>query len=194
MKSIRILSWFPVIAILASVVTACSPVIDPFEEADLLGPIAKSISDGNHGGGNEHFFFLPPMVAMPPDTGIFDGGLSPVIKIYALSEGLPVGPPIAVFTIEPGSGSETVRVSAEDGHYIVNWHTKRFDLDESLDYRIVIFENETELGFADVDVVASGKDQKYISGEDYVPLKYGRTLPIKFRIAEDTAIPPEPVE
>ena len=194
MKSIRLLSWFAVAAILASVVIACSPVVDPFEEADLLGPIAKSISDGNHGGGNENFFFLPPMVSMPPDTGIFDDSLSPVVKIYALSEGLPSDPPIAVFTTEPGSGSETIRTGAEDAHYIVNWHTKRYALDELLDYRIVVFTNETELGFADVDVVASGKDQKNINGEDYVPLKYGRTLPIKFRIAEDTTVPPEPVE
>ena len=103
------------------------------------------------------------------------------MKIYELSDVQPVEP-IGIFTTEPGSGSETIRIDTEDEHYIVNWHTKKFDLDESIHYRITVFVNDTELGYADVDVVGSGKNQQEVETESYIPLKYGRTLPIKFRI------------
>lgn len=75
-------------------------------------------------------------------------------------------------------------MGAEDEHYIVNWHTKSYNLDPERLYRVKFFVDDVELGFADVDVVASGKDLKTVDTGDYVALKNGRTLPIKFRIEE----------
>ena len=63
-------------------VSACQEATEPLDSpsmAELSKPLA-SRSDGAH-GGNEHFFFLPPMVDDPSPTGVFDGSLSPVVEI-----------------------------------------------------------------------------------------------------------------
>ena len=78
-----------------------------------------------------------------------------------------------------------------DEYYIVNWHTDEFDLNATATYRISVLVEGTELGLADVDVVNSGKDLKNVITGAFIPLKDGRTLPIKFRI-EGVSEPPEP--
>lgn len=142
-----------------------------------------AIDDGAH-GGNPHFFFLTPLVPAPDPTGTFDGTLSPEVEICPLDPVLGCGAPIAIFTTDAGSGSETVRVSTADEHYIVNWHSKDFDLDEDVTYRIRIFAEGRELGYGDVDVVSSGNELRNVATDEYIALKDGRTLPIKFRIEE----------
>ena len=78
-----------------------------------------AISDAVHGGANEHFYWLPPLVPAPSPTGTFDGSLAPAVRITEFAAGTLV----AEFTTTTGPGSETVRVVPEDEHYIVNWHT-----------------------------------------------------------------------
>ncbi|MFC1670930.1 alpha/beta hydrolase family esterase [Spirochaetota bacterium] len=160
-------------------------------QADLIGnrnqvdSVSKSISDGAHtvdgNLGNQHFFFLAPLVPMPETSGVFDGAVSPEVEICQL-EGSACTTAIASFTMATGPGSETVRVVPEDEHYIVNWHTDEFNLDITKQYRIRIIAFGVELGFADVSVGATGKDLKNINTDEYIALKDGRTLPIKFRI------------
>ena len=150
----------------------------------------RAISDGMHvdpdappGTQNPHFFFLPPMVEPPIYSGVFDGSLTPEVKIVQLTEsGEFVDPPLVVFTMDAGRGSETVRVGED--HYIVNWHTKEFTLVDATTYRIQVLVADNLLGYADVDVVNSGQDLKNVDTDEYVALKDGRTLPIKFRIEE----------
>ncbi len=138
----------------------------------VLGPGQSfaEIYDGAH-GGNQHFFFLPPLVPKPSPTGTFAGSLAPVVQICEWTGTGCVLPPIAEFTTTAGAGSERVRVVPTDEHYIVNWHPDR-GLDPKKTYRIrVLFRIqekvpiEKELGHADVTVSA-------------------RTIPIKFRIEE----------
>ena len=58
-----------------------------------LGPASgsdRSISDGSRPLGNPDFFFLPPMVKNPSadldwSPGGFNGALTPVVKICAMS-------------------------------------------------------------------------------------------------------------
>lgn len=64
------------------------------------------------------------------------------------------------YTMETGAGSETVRMVEADEHYIVNWHTKDFDLDATERYRISVLVAGAELGYADVDVVSKGNQLK----------------------------------
>lgn len=71
-----------------------------------------------------------------------------------------------------------------DDHFIVNWHTDQFGFDDTKTYRIRVLVVGTELGYADVDVVNSGKELKNVVTEESKPLVDGRTLPIKFRIEE----------
>lgn len=127
------------------------------------------ISDGSS-GGNEHFFFLPPLASESSPKGTFAGSLAPVVQICELAGTGCVLPPIAEFTTTTGPDSERVRVVPKDEHYIVNLHPQRFGLDLKKTYRIrVLFRIqeevliEKELGHADVTVC-------------------GGTIPIKFRI------------
>lgn len=172
MKKLFLLVTLAVVLIL---LWACDAPLGISAESSIAGESTKTISDGGHSSGNEHFYFLPPLVPMPSYDGTFKGNLSPVVKIEPLG---------AVYTMDTGPGSETVRVCPEDEHYIVNWHTDEFDLDPSVDQSIQVWADDQLLGFADVDVVSSGSELKSVETEEYIPLKDGRTLPIKFRIEE----------
>jgi Tol biopolymer transport system component len=153
---------------------------------ETLDPPLFLIDDGAH-EGNIHFFFLPPMVPQPTYNGPFDGSLEPVVKICAGHDSQ-CEQDDAIYTMDTGPGSETVRVvdvEGQDQHYIVNWHT---DAVAPGDYRIIVLVG-TELGFADV-IVDSNRELKNVDTDQFVPLKDGRTLPIKFRI-EEGALPLE---
>ncbi len=140
------------------------------------------ISDGAH-AGNNNFFFLAPMVANPSPTGTFDGSLHPEVEICVWN-GADCDALLAIFDVNTGPGSETIRV--ESDHYVVNWHTddilNDFPLDEGETYRIRVLVGGHMLGFADVEVVGSAKELKNVETDELIPLKDGRTLPIKFRI------------
>jgi hypothetical protein len=134
-------------------------------------------------GGNEHFYWLPPMADDPGSfTTAFDGSLSPVVRICDLADC--AANQVAEFTTTTGPGSETVRVMGEDQHYIVNWHTDESNVSPGPIYRITVLAGGTPLGFADVQFRASGQDAKNLSTDQIIGLLDGRTLPIKFRIEE----------
>ena len=155
------------------------------------------IVDAAHELGNADFFFLPPLVPSPEghpefDPGAFDASLSPVVEICELTEVEPdvlecvEGQPEVAYSMASGLGSEVIRMcdTDVDQYYLVNWHTDESDLDPTKTYRIQVFVAEKRLGYADVDVVLSGKELKNVDTDQYIALKDGRTLPIKFRIQE----------
>jgi hypothetical protein len=166
---------------LAAVITFAAACAEP--PVSSYARTAAAISDGAS-DGNPHFFFLPPMVANP-GAGDNDATLSPAVVVCEW-DGTVCVATLATFTTDrattttthPGN-SETVRVNR--AHAIVNWHTGKFDVDPDNTYRICVKVGDVELGFADVDVVASGGDQKD-AAEGFVAVVNGRTLPIKFRI------------
>ncbi|MBN2573165.1 MAG: hypothetical protein JXP73_01245, partial [Deltaproteobacteria bacterium] len=136
------------------------------------------ILDDAHGGSNG-LYFLPPMVPQPVLQGTFVGDLSPAVQIDELDgPGGAILREVATFTMSTGPGSETVRVG--DDHYVVNWHTDEFGLDTQLVYRIRVLLAGRQLGFADVQPVATGGQMKNVDSSLYIPLVDGRTLPIKF--------------
>lgn len=141
------------------------------------------ISDAVHGGGNSHFFWLPPMVAQPASfNGPFDATVSPTVHICNLANC--GGEVIAEYSMETGPGSETVRLAAADEHFIVNWHTDQFGLVPGTTYRISVRVAGTELGLADVQIASGGKEAKNLTTSTTIGLKDGRTLPIIFRVEE----------
>ncbi|MEJ2185484.1 MAG: aspartyl protease family protein [Gemmatimonadota bacterium] len=159
---------------------------------DVPAPLDE-IVDAAHGGGNQDFFFLPPLVPDPSgnaafDADAFDASLAPVVEVCALdADGCAATQPDMfplTYTMSDGPGSETVRLDAEAENYIVNWHTDDFGLDPDVTYRIHVRVAGTELGHADVDVAESGGALRNINTNEYVPLKDGRTLPIKFRVEQ----------
>ena len=148
---------------------------------DPVGPPAPSfeIFDGAHNGGNEHFFFLPPMVSHSQTNGTFDRGLSPIIRITDGNG----------FDITLNAG-----LDSSNSHYHQNWHTRDYTLDPDATYRITVEVDGTELGHADVMVASNGSGLKNIDTNEYIALKDGRTLPIMFRIEEGALVddPPPP--
>lgn len=174
-------------AALAVLVGCDSPL--PTEPVDLRAPAA--IVDGAHSDGNQHFFFLPPLVPPPAYEGTFDGAQMPEVEICVWSTAdSECGPVLEYYNVATGPGSETVRADLENEQYIVNWHTENilgtYPIDQSAgeSYRIRILVGHQVLGYADVQVAENPKELKNISTGEYLPLKDGRTLPIKFRIEE----------
>lgn len=169
------------VACLAVVLVACGEGWLPTEPERQNAAPRFAISDGVHQQGNPHFFFLPPMVPDPSASfsAPFDGSLQPTVEI-CVWDGSACAP-IALYNTLSGPGSETVRVSTADQHYVVNWHTEQFALDATKTYRIRVLVNGVKLGYADADIVSSGRELNVQTGE-FVRLLNGRTLPIKFRI------------
>lgn len=161
---------------------ACRDTVGPSGASPGSQPAAREIIDAAHGGGNRHFFFLPPMVQAPATTGSFDAALSPTVEICAVNQGVCSAPLIASYTMTSGPGSQTVRVNPADQNYIVNWNTGSFALDLHATYRITIKVINAELGHIDVLLVENGSAAKNATTGDVIALVDGRTLPIKFRI------------
>jgi alpha-tubulin suppressor-like RCC1 family protein len=150
------------------------------------GAPALAISDAAHNGDTEHFFFLPPLVPAPAFGGAADADLNPTVAVCEWGD-LGCVEVVANFDRESGTGSELVRYDATSEHYIVNWHTDRCvtgdcTLDPTKTYRIRVLAGALELGYADVDVVTTGRELRNVQTDEYIGLVNGRTLPVKFRI------------
>jgi len=153
--------------------------------ADMGNGYLKSISDGAN-EGNEHFYFLAPILKDPYTTGTFDSEAQPQVVISELDIDHYPLPPIVVFTLfsDPAVSADT-----DCEKYYVNWHTNEYDLDPLKTYRITVKVNERVLGYADVDVVEGGNELKNVNTDEYIALKDGRTLPINFRIEKGAMMP-----
>ncbi|MBA7691492.1 hypothetical protein ES703_100037 [subsurface metagenome] len=94
---------------------------------------------------------------------------------------------IETFTMTSGSGSEILRVEPADEHYIVNWHTGRYTLNEHTTYRIRVLipasPTNKELGCIYVYVVNKGKDHNEVDTDEYIVLNYGE-LDYAFRLQQ----------
>jgi alpha-tubulin suppressor-like RCC1 family protein len=145
---------------------------------------AFAISDATKAGGNPHFFWLPPMVHGSTPAGTFDPMLDAEVSICQWSGSACVGDPIVRFSRHTGEGSELLRVELGDQQYIVNWHLDRYGVEPGRIYRISVIVDGTVLGFADVQVEADAQALKNVDTNEYIPVKEGRTVPIKFRIEE----------
>ena len=157
---------------------ADNSVTDPRPRSSELQP-SSVISDAVHSSGKPHFYFLPPMVSNPTTAGTFDPVLSPSVQICVMSAAT-CATTMASYSMTSGSDGE--RVTLTDGQYQVNWHTDVFNLDATKTYRITVLVGDVTLGYADVDVVESGKELRNVNTNEYIPLLDGRTLPIKFRV------------
>ncbi len=179
------------LAVIAMVV-AVSFAASCSDQREPIPPrLSADISDaGNSAPGfasNPHFFWLPPLVTAPSPTGVFNPRLSPVVQIC--SEPLtpcPTERVHATFTTTGGSGGQTVRVDLTGQQYIVNWKTSATSEPAGSSFRVAVIVHNQTLGFADVDIVGTGKAKNAHTGDD-IALVDGSTLPLKFRI-EDGAL------
>ena len=176
---------------LVSLVLAGCDSVPP--TAPPAGPTEPSyaISDGAHNGGNPRFYFLPPMVSSTSYTGVFDATASPVVEICALATPTTCssGAPVATYSMTTGTGGELIKVDPINQHYAVKWRTKDFNLSTSIVYRIIVRLDATELGYADVQIVASNPEMRNVNTNEFIPLVDDRLLNILFRIEQGAAGP-----
>jgi hypothetical protein len=133
------------------------------------GPSAL-IVDGSQ-GGNPFFYWLPPLMPqLAPSGQTFSAQLNPTVTITNLCTGN---------VIRSFAGAD---VHVGEGQFHANWHTPDDSLDPACDYRITVQTGARQLGFADVDVVDSGRELKNVNTNEYLSLLDDRTLPIKFFI------------
>ena len=180
----------PIVMASVLLAVACDDTGEPLGPSSA--PPAADISDGRFTGGNDDFFFLPPLMPDPRseplyDAGGFNGKLGPAVKVCQLAANPVLNPgtdcalgansqPIVVASFAPSQ----VSVSAD--RYIVNWHTDESPLFVDRFYRLQVFLGAVRIGFADLDPVTSGRDLKNAVTGQTITLVDGRTLPIAFRI------------
>jgi len=157
------------------------------------GPSAE-IQDANHLDGNAFFFWLPPTVNQhAPSSQTFSQNLRPIVTI---TDQGPSGDPStnchAGNTVRTFAGSD---ITVSNAHYGVDWHTDQDDLHAECTYRITVNVGpklpSLTLGYADVDVVSSGKELKNVDTDEFIPLLDNRTLPIQFFIGVGATCDPD---
>jgi surface protein len=161
---------------------ACDSATAPRGQDPAIRPQA-AVSDAAHGGA-AGFYFLPPMVKAPSYNGTFDATAAPVVEIC---ESIACKALHATFSMTDGTGSERVRRSDADERYSVNWHTDQTGAVTGNRYRIRVRVGGATLGYADIELAANGRDARNTSGNEAIGLVNGRTLPIAFRIEQQTA-------
>ena len=173
----------------------------------------KAISDGMR-QGNEHFFFLPPLVPPPVYSGVSDANAAPFVIIcewIADGNGGQCGEIVAHFARAVDADDEGeedadiptgLRYNRTKERFHVKWDTEMCisgpcQLDPAKTYRIRVFVGSALLGYADVDVVADKKELKNVATNEFIGLVEGKKLPIKFRVEVGAAVvaaPGVPVE
>ncbi len=186
----------PALGVLAFLLIAACGESDR-QAAGLSGPApAPQILDGAR-EGNPHFFFLPPLVPQPSFSGTSDANASPLVVICewdaANDACTRVMAQFARANREPDEGEEDddviegIRYNKRKGRFHFKWDTEECSfgpcqLDPAKTYRIRVLVGSTELGHADVDVVANKKELKNVETDEFIGLVEGKKLPIKFRI------------
>jgi hypothetical protein len=143
-----------------------------------------AIYDAVHGGGNEHFYWLPPMITpMPTFSGVFDGAADPAVQICEWSGTACIGDPVLTITATSGLTVNTV-----DGWYGADWYVFDHDAAEGDVFRISVSASAQELGFADLMIVDKVTGQlKKTLGEEYLLLSENngkKFLKLRFRIED----------
>jgi len=163
-------------------------VLSSCEEGQPAAPLNAepffAIEDAIHGGGNEHFYWLPPMITPAPAcTGVFDASADPTIEVCAWSGSACLGDPLLTITAASG-----ITVNTVDEWFGVDWYVFDHDPVEGDVYRISVSASGQQLGFADLMIVDKVTGQlRNTLGDDYILLSENngrKFLKIRFRVEE----------
>lgn len=173
---------YQITALSAIALSACadsSGLSGPTGMMDSPPPPSRSISDAAHGGGTAGFYFLPPLVAQPVDTGAFDPSRAVSVTVCRLgtqpTESCIVGSEVTI-------SAPTVDVNGS--HYQSNWQTDATAFPADQYYRVSVVDGATHAAYGHVDVFlgSTGRGFHSIDQSEFTPLLDGRTVPVMFRI------------
>lgn len=155
-----------------------------------LDPLTgQVISDGAHSAGNQHFFFLPPLVPERAFSGEFDRAAAPTVRICEWAGScIRTVVTFATVDVEESEAIDDKGIKVKRESYVAKWKTKDYGLDPAATYRISVLVAGTELGFADVDVVPSQGAARNVNTNEYIPLVEDQTLKIPFRIEQGAVL------
>ncbi|NNM07068.1 MAG: hypothetical protein HKO65_18390 [Gemmatimonadetes bacterium] len=148
---------------------------------------AFEIWDAVHGGGNEHFFWLPPMVSPAPTfSGVFDPLADPTVEVSKWVVVEDVGSWMSTgvgFAL--GTGLE---VNAPEEWYGAEWYVFDDPVEDDDLFRVSVTASGQELGYADLLIVdkVTGRLKKTL-GDQYILMSEDngkKFLKIRFRIEE----------
>ena len=152
-------------------------------------PISAQFLDAMHGGGNPHFFLLPPFVSLPDLTKeTFESGIQPSVRITEQPDGQPK---FAGCTdnqpIDYLPATEFTRFKA----YAAFWRPANYPATVAPPciYRLQVEVLGTKdspgavLGFADVQVISKTTIQN-LTTREVIPLPKDLTLPFWFFIGQ----------
>ena len=185
------------IGMLTVAVAACDDA-SQFTDAPDVGPQFAVLDGAN--GGNDFFFWLPPMVPNPNSSGTFDPLVQPSVEICKLIED-PDNPGEYVceggranllVRYEPGPAPDGVHVDA-GSHYHIDFDLSEFRTgpdrlrsdDKLRIYALVGTTQGTspdvlaEFGFRDIEVNGAGR-----RNDPFYGVGITSTLPIKFEVFE----------
>lgn len=179
---------YQISALSAFALAACADGSRLSGPADMMNaPPApsRSISDAAHNGGTAGFYFLPPLVAQPGDTGVFDPNRAVSVTVC------PLGAQPAESCTGAAVTVSAPTVDVNGNHYQSNWQTDAAVFPADWYYRVSVVDNATHgvYGHVDVFLGSTGKGFHSINQSEFVPLLDGRTVPIKFRIAVGAQAP-----
>jgi hypothetical protein len=184
---------FALVSLAALVFVGCQDSQSPTPFGD--GPPSLDISDGSQPGGNQDFFFLPPIVPNPSGTPNFDEGeFNPNLVLDVVIcelDGLECVEDVDV----PSPGEMTLSLTNEQ--YQVTWHTQDSDLTPLVNYRvsIVLSNTSTVLGFRDVRPVDSPQEvPSNPETLDFYVFLNGSSIPLKVRTENGLLCDPSAAE
>lgn len=170
----------------AAIFIAVAACADPTPLAAPAPQLRAQILDGAH-GGVAGFYFLPPLVAQPNDSGTFDPSRAVHVTVC------PLGNPAASTCVGPAVTVSPVEVDVNGHQYMVNWQTDDTAFPSDSYYRVAVIDNASgaEWGHVDVFLGATGQGFHRIDQSEFTPLLDGRTVPVKFRLDTNApAVPP----
>lgn len=149
-------------------------------------PPAEDISDANN-GGNQHFFWLPPVAPWPGYSGVPLRDISPVVEVCLLDRQVmacdPQVPLLAEFTMGEWPFFDRV-FQTRDGNFWVTWRRARFDPEDGSSYRVSVKMEGIELGFFDVEVRSGGRWWNLTRNDGFIEISDRGPFLMGFRIEE----------
>lgn len=164
-----------------ALVLACSDVEEPLGPRVTSPEVALATLAPIGPTGIKGFRFVPPIAKEAPTPGDRDNSLLDLltIEICEWNGTACVLPLVRSLSSQPGPHGR-IELSGND-IYRAQWKTLGDALDPTRNYRIRVLASGGEIGHADVDILASEKEQSP-EQPGYVRLVAGSTLPIGFII------------